>query len=59
MIIKNSLILVNGKLVNKDILIENGIISKIEDSIEISDEVFDAKGCFVMPGAVYVHVHLR
>ena len=59
MIIKNSLILENGKLVKKDILIENGIISKIDDLIEFADEVFDARGCFVMPGAVDVHVHMR
>jgi len=45
-----------------DILIENGIIIKsaefIDDLTEV-DEIIDAKGCFVMPGLIDLHVHLR
>ena len=59
-VIKNGLIIDKNKLINKDILIDNGIILKICDDISIDEaEVIDAKGCIVMPGAVDVHVHLR
>ena len=59
-VIKNGLIIDNNKLINKDILIDNGIILKICDDISVDEaEVIDAKGCIVMPGAVDVHVHLR
>ena len=58
MILKNGYILENGKLVQKDILIEGNVISKISNIIE-GEDVIDLKGCFVMPGATDVHVHLR
>ena len=58
MIIKNGLLLINDELVKKDILIEKGIITKIEDEIN-GEDVIDASNCFVMEGAVDVHVHLR
>lgn len=58
MIIKNGLILVNDKLVKKDILIEDGIIKKIDDDI-VGEDVLDVTDCFIMEGAVDVHVHLR
>ena len=58
-LIKNGKIIENNELVKKDILINNGIIEKIENSITTDCEVLDASGCLVMPGAVDVHVHLR
>ena len=58
MIIKNGLLLINDELVKKDILIEEGIITKIEDEI-LGEDIIDASSCFVMEGAVDVHVHLR
>ena len=43
-----------------DLLVEDGIIVKIEKNIECEDaEVIDAKGRFVMPGMVDLHCHLR
>lgn len=43
-----------------DILIEEGKISKVEKDIaEEADQVIDAEGCFVMPGLIDLHVHLR
>lgn len=43
-----------------DILIENGKIVKINKTItEKADKTVDAKGCFVMPGFIDLHVHLR
>jgi dihydroorotase len=58
MILKNCKILIDKKLVKKDILIEGNLIKKIEDYID-GDDVIDVNGCFVMPGATDVHVHLR
>ncbi len=59
-LIKNGKIIDNNNLINKDILIDDeGKIAKIEDSIEASCEVIDAKGNLVIPGAVDVHVHFR
>ena len=57
--IKNGLILVNNELVKKDIHIENGIITAINNSLEIKGEIIDAKNCFIMNGAIDAHVHLR
>lgn len=43
-----------------DLLIEDGIITKCDKSIEGSfDEVIDADGLLVMPGLIDLHVHLR
>ena len=58
MIIKNGFINIDNQLIRKDILIKDGIISKIADFIE-GDEIIDAKGGWVIPGAIDVHVHLR
>lgn len=47
---------------NKDILIDNGIIAEISDSISrnIADTVFSfEENCYVFPGFTDVHVHLR
>lgn len=44
-----------------DILIEDGIITRLETSIEPNEEVrvLDRKGLIAIPGLVDVHVHLR
>lgn len=43
-----------------DILIEDGIIKKTAPAIEEeADEVIDARGLYVMPGFIDLHVHLR
>lgn len=43
-----------------DILAQDGVITKLEDSItEEADEIIDGSGCFVMPGLIDMHVHLR
>ena len=44
-----------------DVLVEDGIIAGIVDAGEAleCDEVIDAEGCFVMPGLIDLHVHLR
>lgn len=58
-LIKNGSIVVDDKLVKKDILISGENIIEISDNIERDCEIIDAKGCLVMPGAVDVHVHFR
>lgn len=45
----------------KNIYIENGFISKIRDTIEPIEkgyEIINAKGMYVMPGLINLHVHL-
>lgn len=43
-----------------DLLIEDKIITKVEPRIECeADQVIDAKGLYVMPGFIDLHVHLR
>lgn len=63
-----AIILKNGKSFNKDgkierteIKIEEGIITAIgkELHIEATDEVIDVQGCFISPGFIDLHVHLR
>lgn len=50
----------NGHIKQADILMENGIISKIEDKIETeADRKVDATGLLVSPGFIDLHVHLR
>lgn len=43
-----------------DILVENDRILKVAKGLkETADEVIDAAGCYVMPGLIDMHVHLR
>ena len=58
MILKNGFIIENNKLVKKDILIEDGIIQEINDSIN-GEDVLNVDDLLIIPGAVDVHVHLR
>lgn len=65
------LLIKNGLLVDKiyenrkqkNIIIEDGIISDINDLNQINenefDNIVDAKGSYVLPGLVDIHVHLR
>lgn len=43
-----------------DLLAEDGIVVKLAEVIEEeADEVLSAEGCYVMPGLIDMHVHLR
>ena len=43
-----------------DVLIENDRIQKVAEKIKKeADRVIDAKGCYVMPGFIDLHVHFR
>lgn len=59
MLLKNGLILSNGGLIVKDILIGGGVIKKIGDNLKADDAVIDVSKCWVIPGAIDVHAHFR
>ncbi len=43
-----------------DVLIENDRIVKVDKNIsEAADQLIEASGCYVMPGFIDLHVHLR
>ncbi|MEA2665628.1 MAG: dihydroorotase, partial [Candidatus Eremiobacteraeota bacterium] len=44
----------------RDVLIENGVVTRIAEHVEDSDaRVVDARGAIVAPGFIDMHVHLR
>lgn len=62
------IVIKNGQILNPatgtnevlDLLIEDGVVKKMEKQIsEETERVIDAKGCYVMPGFIDLHVHLR
>lgn len=63
MLLKNCKILYQDKEDIKDILIEEGKITKIYNCSEIEeldiDEIIDANGNWVLPGIIDVHTHMR
>lgn len=43
-----------------DVLIEDGVVKEIKKGIKSkANRTIDAKGCYVMPGFIDLHVHLR
>lgn len=61
MLVKNCKIIdKDGKDIITDILIENGVITKIEKNIFApAEEIIDAEEKYVLPGIVDVHTHMR
>lgn len=62
------LLIKNGRVIDPasntdqvlDVLVEEEKIARIQSGIEeAADQVIDAGGCFVMPGFIDLHVHLR
>lgn len=62
------LLIKNGTVINPgdqtqaetDVLVEDGMIKKIGAALPVKAErVIDAAGCYVMPGFIDMHVHLR
>ncbi|MBR5145878.1 MAG: amidohydrolase family protein, partial [Clostridia bacterium] len=59
-LIKNGNIVFFDKIEKADVLIQDGVIAKIEPSIrDLADEVIDATGKCLIAGFVDIHVHLR
>ena len=59
-ILANATVLLHGRPVKSSLRIENSIITEISDRTKKGTfPVFDLNGCFVFPGFIDVHVHLR
>ncbi len=61
-ILPNVNVFIDGRFVNSNIFITDGLISKIsteKPSYSSNYSLFDLEGCFVFPGFIDVHVHLR
>ncbi len=60
-ILPNITVFDQGRFVNSNIFITDGLISKISATTPSysSDTLVDMEGCFVFPGFIDVHVHLR
>ncbi|MDT0559669.1 dihydroorotase [Ichthyenterobacterium sp. W332] len=60
-LIKNAKIVNQGKIIEGDILIENELISSIGEHLDFTnvDIIIDAKGNYVIPGAIDDQVHFR
>ena len=57
-LIKNGVLTDDVSARKADLLIENGLISKIGENIESKDaKVIDASGMLVMPGIIDAHTH--
>ncbi len=63
-----SILIKNGRILNPsenldevmDVFIKDGVIKKKGLDIEAcADKVIDARGCYVMPGLIDLHVHFR
>ncbi len=62
LLIKNGTVINPGDQtqVEADVLVEDGMIKKIGAALPVKAErVIDAAGCYVMPGFIDMHVHLR
>ena len=57
-VIRNGTIVTADRSWKADILIEDGKIARIGHNLS-GDEVFDATGCYVMPGGIDPHTHLE
>lgn len=42
-----------------DVEVKNGIITKIESNLDSDDIVIDAKGKYLIPGLINLHVHIN
>lgn len=61
MLVKNcKLVVENNQEIIRDILIEDGVITKIDENIQVDGhEIVDAQYNYVLPGIIDVHTHMR
>lgn len=57
--IQNGMVYIDGRIVKKNILVENGGIKKIFSGKAVADEKINASGMLVLPGSIDPHVHFR
>ncbi|HYG09061.1 MAG TPA: amidohydrolase family protein, partial [Pyrinomonadaceae bacterium] len=48
----------DDRIVTGDVLIRDGLIVSVGETLEEADEVIDARNCAVLPGFVQTHIHL-
>lgn len=60
-LIRHAKLFVDGVFVRKDVLVRDGVIADIADDIPAASAavVYNMNNCFVFPGLIDVHVHLR
>ena len=61
-LIKNAKIVNEGKIIEADVLMNNGIIEQIDQNISLKDsntKLIDADGNFLIPGVIDDQVHFR
>jgi dihydropyrimidinase len=56
LVIKNGLVVLENEVITADVLIENGVISRIGKNLSGAEEI-DAAGKYVLPGGIDVHTH--
>ena len=61
MLVKNcKLVVENNQDIIRDILIEDGVITKIDENIQAEGhDIVDAQSNYVLPGIIDVHTHMR
>jgi dihydroorotase len=60
-VIRNARIVNEGRIIEGDVLIKSGRIEKVGGTIEVTGNAreIDAKGCYLLPGAIDDQVHFR
>lgn len=60
-LIKNAKVYYENKIVDADMLVNDGTVSRVGVGISVSEDipVVDGQGLFIFPGFADVHVHLR
>lgn len=60
LLIRGGLVLTSSGLTRSDVFVEHNVVRVVSPEIEIeADREIDASGCFVGPGLVDIHAHLR
>lgn len=60
-LIKNGIVVNADGRAKQDLLIENGLVSRLAHQITLDQpcDTIDAEGCYVMPGGIDVHTHFN
>ena len=57
-IIKNGIVVNEGSMATRDLFVHESRLVGDENMLR-KPQVFDAKGCYVLPGIIDTHVHFR